>query len=255
MGSIRFVSLLVIAMTASAQHPIGFGGARVGALQPGGGLVSPIAVGAAGLSSGAGIVAPTAVGYAPRAGRPFFGGGYYRCGFPNSGWFDSFGYPYYPYLGYSLIGSYGPWGDDGYTTPARLSWSHSGGEAFPYDDGFPYYAAPPAQYSPIDKIIFPASTPETSASAPPAGQTAHSVMKDYKWNESEAPSAQQPVAFTVALKDGSKRDAGAAWVQERTLHLIDSEGREQVLTADLIDREATQRLNGQKNLSLQLPPS
>jgi hypothetical protein len=58
----------------------------------------------------------------------------------------------------------------------------------------------------------------------------------------------------VALKDGSKRDGVTAWVQDRSLHLIDFEGRQQVLAADFIDREMTRRLNRQKNLNLQLPP-
>lgn len=61
-------------------------------------------------------------------------------------------------------------------------------------------------------------------------------------------------AFTVALKDGTQLSAIAAWIQDGQLHIFDSQGKQRVLSAEVIDREATNRSNAEKHLQLQLPP-
>jgi hypothetical protein len=91
--------------------------------------------------------------------------------------------------------------------------------------------------------------------SPPPPKPAHSVINEYKWNESAAAVDDRTTTFTIALKDGSQCDAVAAWVQDGNLNYLDSEGRQQVLFSDRIDRDATQSLNRQKNIKLQLPPA
>jgi hypothetical protein len=98
-------------------------------------------------------------------------------------------------------------------------------------------------------VIAPPSAP------PPPPQPAHSVINEYKWNESGAASEDRATTFTIALNDGSKCYALTAWVQDGNLNYLDSEGRQQVLSSDRIDRDATQSLNRQKKLNLQLPPA
>lgn len=83
---------------------------------------------------------------------------------------------------------------------------------------------------------------------------ANPVVQEYKWNEPTAAPENQAATFIIALKDGSKRYPTMAWVQGGQLHYIDSEGHQQVLSANVIDRDTTDRLNRQKNLNLRLPP-
>jgi hypothetical protein len=226
MRCICLLSLGLIAAVASAQ--------RIGGPRGGGGI--------GGFGSGAGQLAPPIT-----TGAPWFGSGQFS-GSTGAPWFGSgqfsgsgfrhgrFGHPYssayfggYPLI-YPFIGDY------------DLLWDYP----------LAYQTAP--AFPPINNSII---VPEAQ-SAPPAQEplkTANPVTKDYKWSEAEAPSGDQPATFTVALKDGSKRYAVTAWVQDSKLHYLDSEGRQQVLSSDLIDRETTQRLNRQNHLDLQLPPS
>ena len=216
MRSIRLLSLLLIAMAASAQHAGGFRGGSTGFRS------------GAGVRSGAGRFGPPAAPRQPvvRDGR------FSRSGFGFSG---RFGNPYFPYAGlYPFIGDYDLFGDYG---PAYL---------------------PPADYPANNKGLtaYP-DAPGPSPAPPP--QTAHAVVAEYKWNEPAVASPavasnDQTATFTIALKDGSKRYPVTAWVQDGKLHCVDLGGHQEVLSTGVIDRDATQRLNHQKNLNLQLPP-
>ena len=80
------------------------------------------------------------------------------------------------------------------------------------------------------------------------------MIHEYKVNPEIAAAAGTQRAFTIALKDGTMRSAVAFWVQKGKVHYIDPQDRQQVLSSDLIDRQATERLNREKNLAMQLPP-
>jgi hypothetical protein len=195
---IRFVSLFLIAMTASAQHISGFRGGSM-----------------AGFRSRPGRFGPAVVVRTP-AGRssPFFGRGFNRR-------FGNFAGSYFPYLG-----------------------------AYPFIGDYVFAYSPPIEYPAFNSTeIVPPSPP------PPPLKPAHSVIHEYKWNESVAALDDRVTTFTIALKDGSKCYAVAAWVQDCNLNYLDSEGRQQVLSPDGIDRDATQNLNREKNIKLQLPPA
>lgn len=215
MRSTRLFSLFLIAIAALAQHGGGFRGGAVAAFRPGGGrIVSP----------------------AFRGGRffgPNFGsnrGVYRRFGNFANPYYSPY-FSYFPYLSaYALMGDYGLSGD--------------------------YFGYPgPAEYPVINTntVNVPADSQEEPSPAPQA-PPAHPVVHEYKWNEPVTAAEEQSAAFTIVLKDGSKRYSVMAWVQNRQLYYLDSEGHQQVLAANLIDRGATERLNRQKNLNLRLPP-
>ena len=111
----------------------------------------------------------------------------------------------------------------------------------------PEYLATPENFAPQ------LSTPPV-ARVPEPIQTAHAVIQEYNWKDHNAAATDEQATFTIALKDGSTRSAIVTWVQGRTLHYTDSDDKQGVLSADLIDRDTTRRLNRAKKLSIQLPP-
>jgi hypothetical protein len=228
MRNICLLSLGLIAVVASAQRIGGArGGGAVGGFRSGAGnLTPPITTGAPWVGSGR---------FSGSTGAPWFGSGRFSGSGFRYGRFGNFGNPYSsPYFGgypliYPFVGDY------------DLLWDYPLG----------YQTAP--AFPPINNsIIVPEA--QSAPTAPEPLKTANPVTKDYKWNEAEAPSGDQAATFTVALKDGSKRYAATAWVQDSKLHYLDAEGRQQVLSPDVIDRETTQSLNRQNHLDLQLPP-
>jgi hypothetical protein len=197
--SVQFVTLLLIATVASAQHTAAFRGGSIG-----------------GFRFGAG-----------RFGSPIIAGGHHGWlpGHSFNRRFGNFAGPYYPYLwAYPLIGDYSP----------------------------DYYLAPPDDRPTNNTIIVQPSAPPMSPPRP--AEPAHAEIREYKWNQPASAAGPGATTFTVVLKDGSKRYPAAAWVQDRNLHYIDSQGRQQILPSAVIDRDATERLNRRNNLSLQLPP-
>lgn len=134
-------------------------------------------------------------------------------------------------------------GANGFYTPYYPFFDGYADESLPNDNG------PVNELSPQ-----PSFTPPTAEASPAVpAQTAHAVVSEYKWKSAVVPN-RQGQTFTLALKDGSKRYPVASWVQNGKLHVIDAQGRQEVLPADRIDRDVTDRLNSEKNLQMQLPP-
>ncbi|HWZ30979.1 MAG TPA: hypothetical protein VNX18_06585 [Bryobacteraceae bacterium] len=127
-------------------------------------------------------------------------------------------------------GDYGFWGD------------------YPDAVGDPYLGLSP-QESPAPSIVVIA--PPTPAPIRPVQTVIHEYAAPSSGNAGTGIDAN---TFTIALKDGSQRSAAAAWVQGGELHYLDSQGKQQMLSPDVIDRETTVRLNQEKHLRLQLPP-
>jgi hypothetical protein len=102
---------------------------------------------------------------------------------------------------------------------------------------------------------FPPTPNFLSVERPVRPPVAHAVVNEYQWKDAGVASADSSSpTFTIALKDGSLRYAAATWLQNRQLYYVDSEGKQQVLSSNHIDRDATERLNEEKKLRLQLPP-
>jgi hypothetical protein len=110
------------------------------------------------------------------------------------------------------------------------------------------FSSPPAIF-----YVLPPVGPTSPEPAEPV-RPAQAVIHEYKVDH-EAAEGEKDITFTIALKDGSKRFAAASWVQNGKLHYVNSEGRQEILSPDSIDREATNRLNQQNHLRMQLPPS
>jgi hypothetical protein len=117
------------------------------------------------------------------------------------------------------------------------------------DYGQAYPATPPSN-------IYIMTGPDASSSVSPSEpqpKPAQSVIHEYKWPNEGPPLAGEAATFSIALKDGSRRSAVVIWVQNNHLYFVDSNGKQQVLAPDIIDRDATQRLNRVKNLTIHLP--
>jgi hypothetical protein len=80
---------------------------------------------------------------------------------------------------------------------------------------------------------------------------AQAVIHEYNVGHESGDSGPKASTIIIALKDGSQCSAVATWVQGGKLHYLDSEGTQQTLSADLINRHETNRLN---HLQIQLPP-
>jgi hypothetical protein len=79
--------------------------------------------------------------------------------------------------------------------------------------------------------------------------------------EVKATAAAEPTApltpqqmFSIALKNGARDSARAAWVQDECLYYVNPSGRREQVALGAVDRPTTERLNRDKNLSLWLPP-
>ncbi|MFL6350926.1 MAG: hypothetical protein ACJ74Z_03630 [Bryobacteraceae bacterium] len=124
------------------------------------------------------------------------------------------------------------------------------------NQGYSDQSVPMANYSPpYDNFVWQPTT-ETNVQQQAPAKPAQSVVHEYKWrHEVAAAGAGGEPMFTIALKDGSTRSAVITWVEDRNLHYIDPQDRHWVLTSQRIDHDTTRRLNKQKSLNLQLPPS
>lgn|GEM_PF-3127105 len=116
-----------------------------------------------------------------------------------------------------------------------------------------YGCVPAASLLPPVTVIVQ-TAPAEMAPPPLPPPPAHPVMHEYNWSDEAKGSAGNPPTYTIALKNGYWRIAVIAWVQDGKLHYIDPEHKHQALSSDVIDREATARVNQQKNLHLELPP-
>lgn len=146
--------------------------------------------------------------------------GLLRGGF---GYGAGYGWPYFPIGDYDLLSPL-DYGDD-------------------FAGGYPQYISP-------GNIAFVPVAPV--AATPP--KPASSVIHEYNFREEPVTRSGERPTFTIVLKDGSTRSAAASWVAGSELHYLDLQSRQQTLSPELIDRDATERINEAKNLSMELPP-
>lgn len=122
---------------------------------------------------------------------------------------------------------------------------------FPYFSIGGYAAYPPAQ----NIVVVQAPPPPAAAPAPAPPKPAQPRI----WEAPAAPSREgehaggEPKSFQIALKNGSTTAATAVWAEDDTLHWVDTNGVHWRAGLDMIDRDATRRLNQAQNLVLRLP--
>jgi hypothetical protein len=126
--------------------------------------------------------------------------------------------------------------------------SHRGGGGIPFGGGYDYggYAPAPAEQSaPVNNIVF-----EPPPVFVPPPEPIHSSIQNFTPAASNAP----PAFYVIALKNGSRLDAAAVWVQGNDLRYVDSDDQNHRVPLADIDRTVTRELNQARNLNLRLPP-
>ena len=157
-------------------------------------------------------------------------GGFSRGGFQQGPFRGGFGRGY----GYNR-GGFFPYGFD-YGDYGSYGFS-------PYNAGAPYGYSPP---------------PYLVVQQPPSpAREANPVVTDYPQPTPEPSASPQAQAqtFGIVLKDGSIRSAIAVVVMapDGVLHYVDTEERNVRISISEVDREATRKLNRERNLTLWLP--
>jgi hypothetical protein len=111
------------------------------------------------------------------------------------------------------------------------------------DYGYDFYAPAPnvvmIQQAPLYVMV------PTAPSPPPTPE-----IHEY----SHPSTAGDEQAFAIVLKDGSVHSAVAVTVQANGLYYVEPDGAHRLVKLDVLDREATARLNRERKLQLQLPP-
>jgi hypothetical protein len=136
----------------------------------------------------------------------------------------------------------------GYGWPYFPAWDYDLRQPLYYGDDF---ASEYPQYPYLGNALIIPPAPELPAPPP---KPASSVIHEYNFGTPVPPRPGERTTFTIVLKDGSTRAAAASWVSGGRLHYLDPQSRQQVLAPEVIDREATERANEAKNLSMELPP-
>lgn len=152
-----------------------------------------------------------------------------RPGMPSGGWRDHHEWK-----------ASGPWST--YTMPFVSPYGFSGFSDWGQADASSCPGAPAP-------VIAVAPPPEPPAPPPPP-ERASPAMHEYNWPTSpNDPNA----AFALVTKDATVRFAIAVWSQDGVVHYVTREASQGSVPLDAIDRQATRRLNAEKQLQLWLP--
>jgi hypothetical protein len=163
------------------------------------------------------------------------GGGYRYGGYRGYG-YGRYGYPYYG-LGW---GAYG-W------APYYYGWDNSA----PYYDSSSYYgdsynAGAYEQPPVIVNQVMPYAEPP----APPPPQP---VMREYSGPSSAQSTNYGPVLYLFALKNNNILAAFTYWTEKGDLHYVNLDHQMKQIPLSSIDRDLTDRLNRERNLTVRLP--
>jgi len=127
----------------------------------------------------------------------------------------------------------------------------------PYDDGDSYgYASQAGGYATQPIIVVQPAPPPVFVKPP---RPVRPVVTNYKWPapdssappQSEAESA--PRSFGIVLRDGSRLSAVTVMASDDVLHYVDPDERHLQISMSEVDRQATLKLNRERNLTLYLP--
>lgn len=228
---------LLTAVTAFGQHGGGGGGHGGGGFGGGGGFH-----GGGGFSGGG-----------------FHGGGSFGGGFRGGEFRGGFGRGFYGGYGRGFYGGY-PWG-------WGLGWGWGGLWDYPWDwgwdYGYPYgypaypsygYAYPSYEYSYPAQPVVTTYAPDGSATYQPSQPAKPVVINQYfNKNENAPPAQRQDVYFSIALHDGTVYTALAYWVQDGSLHFVDTQGNRHRVAITDVDEPKSENLNRQRGVDFGLP--
>jgi hypothetical protein len=119
-----------------------------------------------------------------------------------------------------------------------------------YDSG--YYPAPEPPPPSVPMFYPPAAPPVTP-------QPVHSVIHEYGPPESYAPAAPAaaqesgPILYLIAFRDKNIRAAMTYWVEDGTLHYLDTDHTEQHAPLTSVDRDLSVQLNHERRVPFNIP--
>ena len=88
---------------------------------------------------------------------------------------------------------------------------------------------------------------------PPRPEIAKPQLHEYKEPPGTTPATGEQPVFSLQLKGGSTQPAVLVWVSSGMVHYLDRQNKGHAVALDAVDREATLRVNREKNLELHLP--
>jgi hypothetical protein len=114
-----------------------------------------------------------------------------------------------------------------------------------------------ASYVPTPSIVVLQQPPLYVVVPPPPTDPPKSEIHEYHEHATtSAPSTpEEAQAFAIVLKDGSVLSAVAVTVQDGAIYCVEPDGSHRLVALESVDREATGRLNRERKLRLQLPPT
>lgn len=134
----------------------------------------------------------------------------------------TFGHGLYGGYGYGFGGFYGDYSNEapdyGYAPPAA-----------PAGSNVTIVYPPAAPAAPVHSVIHEYTQPEDYGTVAPAGDGA-------------------PVLYLIAFRDGNIHAAMTYWIEDGTLHYLDTNHKEQRAPVSSIDRELSARLNRERHV-------
>jgi hypothetical protein len=81
------------------------------------------------------------------------------------------------------------------------------------------------------------------------------VMREYSniSNPYENFQPGKPKVFLLALKDGTLRQSVAYWIEDKKLHYVQPDHKQDSLDLTSLDREATKQFNSERGIDIKLP--
>ncbi len=177
-----------------------------------------------------------------RGSSGFHGGGFrggglsHRTGFRTGFGFRRFPRVYPYYWSPSFYGGYGYYDPYGYSSPDAYSDAGYGS-----DYGYSAPQAPP---------VIVSQDFQTQSAPPP-------MVREYTAPGPPAPAAGQrkydTPLYLVAFNTGEIRAVLAYWVDGASLHYVTMEHAQKQIALASVDRALSERLNGERNVTFQLP--
>jgi hypothetical protein len=127
--------------------------------------------------------------------------------------------------------------------------------AFPLFLGdYDYY---PGYAPPAPSVVVLEQPPLYVLVPPPPSDPPKPEIHEYQQpaTASASPTSDEAQAFAIVLKDGSVHSAVAVAVQAGAIYYVEPNGSHRLVSIELVNREATERLNRERKLRLQLPPA
>jgi hypothetical protein len=112
--------------------------------------------------------------------------------------------------------------------------------------------APPQMYNPAPAAPVIINQYFSNGAAPQPAPAAGPRLYEAPRNAAAESTSGGQRSFLIAFKDHAVYSALAYWVEGDTLHYVTSNGAHNQASLDLIDREFTDKLNGERNVEFRL---